>query len=135
MSNPTDGVYAFVGLFPIMRTADHLAFRKMLRELDRQGSPFLAVPNVHRARLVIIDEAFFEGTPAAVDRFASRYLLFVCDFDGSNSGDLARALAKHVPQEVRRIWRHYCVGCPDREPKEGTSLTVPSQGRPVGGPV
>jgi len=115
MSNPTDGVYAFVGLFPVMRTADHLAFRKLLRELDRQGSPFIAVRNVHRARLVIIDEAFFEGTPAAVDRFASRYLLFACDFDGSNSDDLARVLAMHAPEEVRKIWGYYCIGCPNMD--------------------
>jgi hypothetical protein len=113
MSNVNGGKYGFTALFPLQRDANHQALRQVLREMDRHphGSPLSAVPIIHVARLVIIDHLPFQGEPARLDRLKSSYLLFVCDFDGDDTGQLVDALADRAEEIVTRIWTH-CRGFP-----------------------
>jgi hypothetical protein len=39
--------------------------------------------------------------------------MFVCNFDGNDSDELATALVTHAPGLVEQIWGAYCLGCPD----------------------
>jgi hypothetical protein len=106
MPNPAGKIYSFVGLFPIEPATNCTALRQYLRSLDSdpRGSPLSAVNNIQTARLAIMDEAFFEGIPGRPDQFASRYLFFACNYDGSSVSHLTDRLAKNIPTDVRSIW-------------------------------
>src|SRR5262245_40892822 len=113
MSNVNGNIYGFTGLFPIKSDADCGALRSHLRSLDDHplGSPLSSLDIVHVARFVIIDRIAFQGEPAKHDRLSSAYLLFVCDFDGSDVDQLVTAIVTTIPETFRTIWGH-CVAAP-----------------------
>jgi len=117
MSNLNGGKYGFTGLFPLSGDANHQGLRRVLRQMDRhpRGSPLSAVPIIHMARLVIIDDLPFQGEPARLDRLKSSYLLFVCDFDGDDPDQLVDALADHAQEITTQVWSH-CRGFPRVSP-------------------
>jgi hypothetical protein len=82
------------------------AIREELRLLDvHENSPFARIPTTHLARWVVIDDAPYEGTPAPLDRLASKYLLFTSNFDGDLYPylDLLRTA---MPKALEAIYRH-----------------------------
>ena len=113
MSNLNGNIYGFTGLFPIDRDADCGVLRSHLRSLDSHplGSPLSSLDLVHMARFVIIDRLAFQGEPAKHDRLSSAYLLFACDFDGSDIEDLVTAIATRIPDTFRTVWGS-CVAVP-----------------------
>lgn len=117
MNNTNGKKYGFTGLFPIKENADGAALRDRLRRLDEhpRGSPLSAVDLIHMVRLVVLDQLPFQGSPAAFDQLRSRYLLFVCDFDGESVDVLVRALVAKTPDLVTAIWE-YCIGFPGLSP-------------------
>ncbi len=118
MANVYDAKYALTTLFPIKgdhRGGDshYVALRDGLRKLDRDqpyGSPLSQIPFLHMARFAIIDNLIYQGMPARRDRLKSRYLLFMCDFDGESVDPLVGAMI-HLGGIVDEIWRH-CVAYP-----------------------
>ena len=120
MSSINGGKYGFTGLFPLRGDIDHVALRRILREMDRhpRGSPLSAVPIIHMARLVIIDDLPFQGDPAKLDRLKSAYLLFACDFDGDDPDQLVVALADGAQQTLVQVWSN-CRGFPGLPPGQG----------------
>src|SRR5262245_60029259 len=113
MSNINGNIYGFTGLFPIKSDADCGVLRSHLRSLEDHpfGSPLSSLDIVHVARLSIIDRLAFQGEPAKHDRLSSAYLLFVCDFDGSDVEDLVTAIVTKIPETFLAVWRH-CVAAP-----------------------
>jgi hypothetical protein len=59
---------------------------------DRYGSPLSKVPLIHMARFAIIDDLPYQGVPYNRDDLLSDYMLFVCDFDGTNVDTLVAAM-------------------------------------------
>lgn len=124
MSNRFGQAYGLTLMSPILGDADangvpqDVALRRELRELNElPASPFADVPTTHLARWVVIDEAPFEGIPAKVDHFASKYLIFTSNFDAGADdddkglSDYLELLRTRIPGTIGRLYRH-CVGFP-----------------------
>jgi hypothetical protein len=113
MSNVNGNIYAFTGLFPIKGDADCGVLRSHLRSLENHpfGSPLSSLDIVHVARFTIIDRLAFQGEPAKHDRLSSAYLLFVCDFDGSDIEELVTAIVTKIPETFLTVWGN-CVAVP-----------------------
>jgi hypothetical protein len=111
-------------LFPINEGDNNtLKLRKYLRDMDSDvyGSPLSKVPLVHMARFAIVDDLAYQGFPAKRDYLMSNYMLFMCDFDGSNVDALVMAMMTEIGKTLDDIW-HHCVAYPGRASRD--SLTA-----------
>jgi hypothetical protein len=114
MSNTCGGKYALTTLFPIRSEAHHYSdLRNFLRQLDSEmyGSPLAQVDCIHMARFLILQDFFYEGLPAKRDHLQSRYLVFMCDFDGDSLEVLVDAMRRSIPRVITHIWQH-CIDYP-----------------------
>jgi hypothetical protein len=105
--------YGYNGLFPIRDDRATRLLRAHLQLLDKHefGSPFSGTDLVHLARFIIIDQLPYQGYPAKPERRGPGFLVFMCDFDGSDVSELAQALATACPEAVHGVWQH-CDGFP-----------------------
>jgi hypothetical protein len=119
MPNQSGNVYGLTILSPIINGADgdvshDCAIRDYLAGLPRDHrSPFARVSSTHMARLVVMDDVVFVGTPAREEHLQSKYLVFETNFDGDLDTYLTR-MARDAAEEVHAVWRH-CVGYPGVE--------------------
>jgi hypothetical protein len=113
MANINGGKYALTTLFPIRPGGHYAELKEYLRKMDRHpyGSPLSNVGRVHMARFAIVDDLVYQGVPAERDRLKSRYLLFMCDFDGETVEDLVGAMTMQIGSVVHDIWQH-CLAYP-----------------------
>lgn len=116
MPNQNGSMYGLTILSPIIDdekvTPSHdLQIRKYLATLPTgEESPFAKAPGTHLARLVVMDDVIFVGTPAIEEHLQSKYLVFESNCEGDLDSYLS-GLAKAAPQELDAIWSH-CVGYP-----------------------
>src|ERR1039457_4240087 len=116
MPNQSGNVYGLTILSPIINGADgdvshDCAIRDYLAGLPRDHrSLFAKVSSTHLARLVVMDDVVFVGTPARQEHLRSKYLVFETNFDGDLDTYLER-MAREAPEEVHAVWQH-CVGYP-----------------------
>jgi hypothetical protein len=125
MSNLNGNIYGFTGLFPLKGDANCSVLRSSLRSLDSHplGSPLSSLDIVHVARFTIVDRLAFQGEPSKYDRLLSAYLLFACDFDGSDIDELVTAIATRIPDTFLAVWGS-CVAVPTvgRHPAANSDL-------------
>ncbi len=116
--NRRDASYAFTSLTPI-KSGGASGVELRLREYERKSSPFRNLPELHCARLVVVDQlkTGWPGVPEPTPRLRSRYLLFTADiyapYDAYVMPD--RFLERmHVTMrdEVEALWGK-CYGFPD----------------------
>lgn len=74
---------------------------------DLELSPMAAVPNTFLCRFYILNDVFFEGSPAVEDHLQSKYLVFCSNFHGDLEAYLT-GFWEHAREHVRNTWR-YCV--------------------------
>jgi hypothetical protein len=116
MANQSGQIYGLTILSPILEgdTLDighATALRWYLASLPRDHtSPFAQVSSTHFARLVVMDDVVFVGSPAIEEHLKSRYLVFETNFDGDLDTYLTR-MARKIPDFVDSVWKH-CVGYP-----------------------
>jgi hypothetical protein len=116
MANRNGKVFGLTMLFPILNderaTPSHdLQIRRYLASLPTgQASPFAVAAYTHLARLVVMDDVIYVGTPACEEHLKSKYLVFETNSD-VDIDEYAAGLARAVPREVDAIWSH-CVGYP-----------------------
>ena len=116
MPNQSGNIYGLTILSPIINGADgdvshDCAIRDYLANLPRDHrSLFAKVSSTHLARLVVMDDVVFVGTPAREEHLQSKYLVFETNFDGDLDTYLMR-MAREAPEEVHAVWKH-CVGYP-----------------------
>src|SRR6202521_4487421 len=116
MPNQNGTVYGLTILSPIIdddkATPSHdLQIRKYLATLPTgPESPFALAPGTHLARLVVMDDVIFVGSPAIEEHLQSKYLVFESNCDGDLDTYLRR-MAEDIPTEVDTVWRH-CIGYP-----------------------
>ena len=116
MPNQSGNVYGLTILSPIINGAagdisHDCAIRDYLADLPRDHrSLFAKVSSTHLARLVVMDDVVFVGTPAREEHLQSKYLVFETNFDGDLDTYLER-MAREAPEEVHAVWQH-CVGYP-----------------------
>jgi hypothetical protein len=119
MPNQNGDVYGLTILSPIIDGADgavshDCAIRDYLANLPRDHrSPFAKISSTHLARLVVLDDVVFVGTPTREEHLQSKYLVFESNFDGDLDTYLTR-MARDAAEEVHAVWRH-CVGYPGVE--------------------
>jgi hypothetical protein len=119
MPNQSGNVYGLTILSPIINGADgdvshDCAIRDYLAGLPRDHrSPFAKISSTHMARLVVMDDVVFVGTPAREEHLQSKYLVFETNFDGDLDTYLTR-MAREAAEEVHAVWRH-CAGYPGVE--------------------
>jgi hypothetical protein len=131
MSNRFGQAYGLTLFSPILpgRTSDGLAhdaaIRAELQALLRAKEPPLSrEPTTHLARWVVIDEPAFEGIPAKIDHFGSRYLLFTSNFDAGSASDrdaldrYLESIRVTIPVMLDRLYSH-CVGYPGTSDRAG----------------
>jgi hypothetical protein len=83
--------------------------RAYLQSLNKLPlSPMAAVPNTFLCRFYILNDVFFEGSPAREDHLQSKYLVFCSNFHGDLETYL-RGFWQHANEHIRSAWR-YCVG-------------------------
>src|SRR5581483_1257505 len=88
MANKSGNIYGLTILSPVRRhdvgeVSNALRIRQYLAKLDRhKQSPFARVTSTHMARLVVLDDVVYVGTPAIEEHLKSHYLVFESNFDG-----------------------------------------------------
>jgi hypothetical protein len=120
MGNTNGKKFGFTSLFPIQDGEHYVLLRKYLRSLDTSnvyGSPLSNVPIIHMARFAITEDLPFQGVPAKRDTLMSRYLLFMCDFDGTTVDALVREMNARIGEVMDAIWSH-CRAYPGRESQD-----------------
>jgi hypothetical protein len=115
MADQSGQLYGLTILSPIIRdrtgVAHDLAIRKYLSRMSNgEHSPFAKVPGTHFARLVVMDDVVFVGSPTLEEHLKSAYLAFTSDFDGDLDSYL-QSMARSIPSVLDAIWEH-CVGYP-----------------------
>jgi hypothetical protein len=116
MPNQSGSVYGLTILAPIAdkpkgEDSPALAIRKYLAHLPvDENSPFAKVSSTHMARLVVMDDVVYVGSPAHEEHLRSQYLIFESNFDGELD-DYLKRMAQEIPEHVDAIWTH-CVGYP-----------------------
>ena len=119
MANESGQVYGLTILSPIIQDQrldiDHVTqLRWYLCSLPRDhNSPFAKVSSTYLARLVVLDDVVFVGSPACEEHLKSRYLIFETNFDGDLDTYLRR-MATEIPTFVHDVWQH-CAGYPGVE--------------------
>jgi len=116
MADHSGQLYGLTILSPIIRdptnsVAHDLAIRRYLSHMPNGGnSPFAKVPGTHFARLVVMDDVVFVGSPTMEEHLNSAYLVFICDFDGDLDSYL-QSMARAIPDVLDEIWSN-CVEYP-----------------------
>lgn len=116
MANQSGQSYGLTILSPIKRgyvkgIAHDLVIRKYLSHMPNgQVSPFAKVSGTHFARLVVMDDVVFVGSPSREEHLKSSYLIFTADFDGDLDKYL-QSMAREIPEELDAIWSN-CVEYP-----------------------
>jgi hypothetical protein len=116
LPNQNGCVYGLTFLAPIRDEKDalpshDLQLRNYLAKLPTdERSPLAIAPGTHLARLVVMDDVIYVGSPAREEHLKSKYLVFEtnCDCD---TADYLTGLAKTIPTYLDNIWGH-CVGYP-----------------------
>jgi len=111
--------YAFTSLTPIL-PAKGLAVDRALIDFENNGSPFARMPEVHCARLVVIDQlkTRWPGVPRPTPRLNSQYLLFTADLTAPYAGYtmpddfLAHMFMTMGSKTVASVWGR-CRGYPE----------------------
>ncbi len=116
MANQSGSVYGLTILSPIAEKpkgedSPALAIRKYLAHLPiDENSPFAKVSSTHLARLVVMDDVVFVGSPAHEEHLQNQYLIFEANFDGELD-DYLKRMAQEIPEHIDAVWTH-CVGYP-----------------------
>jgi hypothetical protein len=116
MANKSGSVYGLTVLSPIIddphaSVSHDLQLRMYLGGLPRdERCPFAKVTSTHIARLTVMNDVVFVGSPAKEEHLKSQYLVFESNFDGELD-EYLRAMVTEVPEHVEAVWSH-CVGYP-----------------------
>ena len=114
MSNIVNQSYALTLICPIQNGhKNHQSYaaltRQQLQSFEvHEKSPLAMVPNTFLARFYILNDVFYEGSPAKEDHLRSKYLVFTSNFHGSLDSYLT-GFWQQAGESAKKIWK-YCVG-------------------------
>jgi len=81
---------------------------KYLQEMPLNEHSLMAkVPNTYFSRFYVLNDVFYQGSPADEEHLKSKYLVFTSNFYG-DLDDYLTAMWRSTNGEVRDIWQH-CV--------------------------
>jgi hypothetical protein len=86
----------------VMRTRKHLLAMPL-----HENSPMAKIPNTYLCRFYVLNDVFYEGSPAKEEHLKSKYLVFSTNYHGDFETYLKEMWA-HAQSEIKAIWQH-CV--------------------------
>jgi hypothetical protein len=113
MPNENGRAYGLSALCPLLpddqRDQSYATIiRERLRNLEvDENSPMARVNNTYLCRLFVLDDVFFQGTPAQEDHLKNKYLVIIADLHGPLQPYL-EGMWNNAQQMIRKIWE-YCV--------------------------
>lgn len=121
MANQSGNAYALTLLCPVRAGAPAAGFdgqsqesyaahlRFVLQSVRVSGdSPMARVPNTYLSRFFLLDDVYYQGSPALEEHLKSSYLVFCCNFHGELEPYLT-GMWKAIESDVRLLLNH-CVG-------------------------
>ncbi len=118
MANTSGNAYGLTALIPIKNDTvvidedSQQSCASKVRELLQQWpvnekSPMAAVPNTYICRFYVLNDVFYEGSPAEEDHLKSKYLVFSANFHGELDAYL-QGMWEAAGKELTKILEH-CV--------------------------
>jgi hypothetical protein len=113
MPNENGRAYALTVLCPLQsdRQVDQsyaAIIRERLRNLEvDEQSPMAKVPNTYLCRLFVLDDVFYQGSPAGEEHLQNKYLTFIAELHGPLEPYLEGMWTNAQPM-IRKIWE-YCL--------------------------
>lgn len=114
MPNENGRAYGLTALCPLINDSQNdqscaAIIRGRLRNLPvDEDSPLARVPNTYLTRMFVLDDVFFQGSPAGEDHLKNKYLVWVGELHGTLEPYL-ESMWHHCQNEIRQIWE-FCVG-------------------------
>ena len=114
-ANQSGNAYGLTTLIPIKNGTEagesHASqVRRLLQtwSLDRnEHSPMARVPNTYLCRFYVLNDVFYQGSPAREEHLKSKYLVFSTNFHGELE-TYVRGMWDNVQTELRELL-HHCV--------------------------
>ncbi len=98
-------------LCPIVNSDDGQlsnATRKQLQDMPlHENSPMAKVPNTYLCRFYVLNDVFYESSPAQEEHLKSKYLVFSTNYYGDLEIYL-KGMWEHAQNDIKVIWQH-CV--------------------------
>ena len=115
MVNQSGNAYGLTALIPIQNGTEagesHASrVRRLLQDwsLDlNEHSPMARVPNTYLCRFYVLNDVFYQGSPAREEHLKSKYLVFSTNFYGELEA-YVRGMWDNVQTELRELL-HHCV--------------------------
>lgn len=115
MANQSGNAYGLTALIPIENGIEagesHASqVRRLLQtwSLDKnEHSPMAKVPNTYLCRFYVLNDVFYQGSPAREEHLKSKYLVFSTNFHGELEA-YVRGMWDNVQTELRELL-HHCV--------------------------
>lgn len=113
MANKSGNAYGLTVLSPIINGSQNndsyaAHVRERLQKLElNENSPMSAVPNTYLCRFYVLNDVFYQGSPAREEHLKSKYLVFSTNFYGDLDTYL-EGMWKHATEFVNETWGH-CV--------------------------
>ncbi len=118
MSNTSGNAYGLTALIPIKNGSvaidedsqqSHASkVRELLQEWSvNEKSPMAVVPNTYLCRFYVLNDIFYQGSPAKEDHLKSKYLVFSTNFYGDLDTYL-KGMWEKAQTELKKVLEH-CV--------------------------
>ena len=120
MSNQSGNAYGLTALIPIKNgSLNNQSYASLARQVLQQWpssersrvvdelSPMAKVPNTYLCRFYILNDVFYEGSPAKEEHLKSKYLVFSSNFHGSLETYL-QGMWNYAQDEIQKLLCH-CV--------------------------
>lgn len=118
MSNTSGNAYGLTALIPIKNGSvaidedsqqSHASkVRELLQEWSvNEKSPMAVVPNTYLCRFYVLNDVFYQGSPAKEDHLKSKYLVFSSNFHGDLTTYL-RGMWEKAQTDLKKVLEH-CV--------------------------
>jgi hypothetical protein len=112
--NKSGRAYALTTLCPLKNDSqDDQSYAAVVRGYLRalavdENSPMARVPDTYLCRMFVLDDVFYEGSPADEDHLRSKYLAFVVELHGDLDAYLV-AMWTSAEEMIRKLWS-FCIG-------------------------
>lgn len=119
MANKSGNLYGLTTFIPIKRTAQYgtvngqsrsSKVRELLQEWSlhpNDESPMAKVPNTYLCRFYVLNDVYYQGSPAKEDHLKSKYLIFSSNFYGKLKPYL-KGMWDNAQEQLKEVLQH-CV--------------------------
>lgn len=113
MPNENGRAYGLTTLCPLINDSqNNQSYAAIIRDRLRnlavdENSPMAKVPNTYLCRMFVLDDVFYQGSPASEDHLQNKYLVFIAEIHGTLEPYL-EGMWKNSQAMIRELWE-YCI--------------------------